>query len=235
MYNSLAPKLCLWNRNLNFRLRLRHLKLFGPGYSKLFGLQFHSPAHKALHHHFPTRDHGRRKGFFQGGALVDFSKFFPGGPKVVQFVSSHSKLRKQPFLLKISKWPPPFRRPSPQLILHTSWRFPVGNHHHNLAAVTSFLRPRFAWAAHVYVTQARNQLGTPGGAKSFPRGAQIFWTMSNIFKLCPKHLSRGSEKFAPPGYGPDATLSSFHNRTIIQLGAKFNVDRWLSLRKLHFV
>jgi len=27
---------------------------------------------------------------------------------------------------------------------------------------------------HIYVYQARNQLGTPGGAKSFLTGAQIF-------------------------------------------------------------
>jgi len=33
--------------------------------------------------------------------------------------------------------------------------------------------------------QARNQLGTPGVAKSFLRGAQIFQTMSNSFQLCP--------------------------------------------------
>ena len=31
------------------------------------------------------------------------------------------------------------------------------------------------------LNQARNQLGTPGGTKSFPRGAQIFSTMSNTF------------------------------------------------------
>jgi len=43
--------------------------------------------------------------------------------------------------------------------------------------------------------QARNQLGTPGGAKSFPSGAKIFWTMSNIFKMCPTHSSRGREFF----------------------------------------
>ena len=43
--------------------------------------------------------------------------------------------------------------------------------------------------------QARNQIGIPGGAKSFPRGAQNFWTMSNIFKLCPMHFSRGAEIF----------------------------------------
>jgi len=58
--------------------------------------------------------------------------------------------------------------------------------------------------------QARNQLGTPGGAKSFPRGAQIFGTMSNVFKRRPTHFSRGGEKFlggnlppcVPPGYEP---------------------------------
>ena len=44
--------------------------------------------------------------------------------------------------------------------------------------------------------QARNQLGTPGGRESFPRGTQIFWTMSNIFKLC-QHIfpGRGAENF----------------------------------------
>ena len=39
--------------------------------------------------------------------------------------------------------------------------------------------------------QARNQLGTPGVAKSFLRGAQIFQTMSNSFQLCPTDFSRG--------------------------------------------
>ena len=43
--------------------------------------------------------------------------------------------------------------------------------------------------------QARNQRSTPGEAKSFLRGAQIFWTMSNSFKRCPTHFSRGGEKF----------------------------------------
>jgi len=37
--------------------------------------------------------------------------------------------------------------------------------------------------------QARNQLGTPGGA-------QIFLTMSNSFEPCPTHFSRGDEKFS---------------------------------------
>jgi len=33
-------------------------------------------------------------------------------------------------------------------------------------------------------------------AMSFLRGAQIFWTMTNSFKLCPAHFSKGSEKFS---------------------------------------
>ena len=42
--------------------------------------------------------------------------------------------------------------------------------------------------------QARNQLGTHGGAKSFRRGAQIFQTMSNKVSLtC---FSRGEKNFA---------------------------------------
>ena len=43
--------------------------------------------------------------------------------------------------------------------------------------------------------QARNQLGIPGRANSFLRGAQIFWTASNSFKLCPTHFSRGAKNF----------------------------------------
>ena len=44
------------------------------------------------------------EGFFPGGgAPGDFSKILPGGPKVVKFVFSHLKLKKQPFVLKISK------------------------------------------------------------------------------------------------------------------------------------
>ena len=44
--------------------------------------------------------------------------------------------------------------------------------------------------------QARNQFGTPGGAKSFVSGAQIFWTTSNSFKIYPTNFSRGDEKFS---------------------------------------
>ena len=55
--------------------------------------------------------------------------------------------------------------------------------------------------------QARNQLGTLRGAKSFLRGAQIFWTMSNSFKIYPTNFSRGGAKIflgglRPPGYRP---------------------------------
>jgi len=53
--------------------------------------------------------------------------------------------------------------------------------------------------------QARNQLGTPGGVKSFLRGAQIFWTMSNIFKLYPTHFSRGGEKISRGSFVPPAS------------------------------
>ena len=66
-------------------------------------------------HHY--NNHGRRKDFFQGGgALGDFSKIFPGGPKVVKFAFSHSKLKKTFFAenFKIQGGPgplsPPFRR-----------------------------------------------------------------------------------------------------------------------------
>ena len=43
--------------------------------------------------------------------------------------------------------------------------------------------------------QARNQLGSPGGAKSFLRGAQIFWTVSNNFKRC-QYIFPGGKKFS---------------------------------------
>jgi len=40
--------------------------------------------------------------------------------------------------------------------------------------------------------QARNQLGTPGGAKSFLRGAQIFWTMPTVLNHV-QHIFPGGE------------------------------------------
>jgi len=50
--------------------------------------------------------HGRRKDFFQGGAKRSFfsgaaKKIFAGEAKVAKFHFNHSKLRKQPYLLKI--------------------------------------------------------------------------------------------------------------------------------------
>ena len=57
--------------------------------------------------------------------------------------------------------------------------------------------------------QAGNQLGTPRVAKSFMRGAQIFYTMSNRFELCPKHFSRGD--FAPPATPPSYRPGYYHN------------------------
>jgi len=60
--------------------------------------------------------HGRRKDFFQGGAVGDFPKIFPrGGPKVVKFVFYPSKLQKQPFFVnnfKIRGARPPLPPPS---------------------------------------------------------------------------------------------------------------------------
>ena len=65
--------------------------------------------------------------------------------------------------------------------------------------------------------QARNQLGTPGGAKSFPRGGQFFWTMSNSFKTCPTHFSCGGENFSrggiAPGSGPVDCHENAYGRT----------------------
>ena len=73
-------------------------------------------------------------------------------------------------------------------------------------SVSRVYHPKILELLHL-LQQARNQLGAPGGAKWFPRGAEIFWTMSNIFKLCPTHFSRGAKIFLggirpPPGYGP---------------------------------
>jgi len=64
--------------------------------------------------------------------------------------------------------------------------------------------------------QARNQLGIPGGAKSFLRGAQIFWTVSNSFKLnYVQHIFLGgaSPPLHPPGYGPVRRLYRLQNGT----------------------
>jgi len=47
--------------------------------------------------------HGGWKKFYRRGHQRIFPKFFQEGPKVVKFVFSHLKLRKQPFLLKFFK------------------------------------------------------------------------------------------------------------------------------------
>ena len=62
------------------------------------------------------------------------------------------------------------------------------------------------WCANVNMTsyQACNQLRRLGGAKSFLRGP-IFSTVSNSFKLCPTHFSRGAKKFSG-GFAPPAPL-----------------------------
>ena len=53
--------------------------------------------------------------------------------------------------------------------------------------------------SNVKSKQACNQLGTPGGAKTFLRWAHIFWTMSNSFKQCPTRFPNGAKKnFASP-------------------------------------
>jgi len=53
--------------------------------------------------------------------------------------------------------------------------------------------------------QARNQLGTPGGVKSFLRGPQIF-KLRPIVSLCLTHFSRGENNFPgkdlPPSVPP---------------------------------
>ena len=61
---------------------------------------------------FRDHVHGRRKDFFREGPLADFYKnFSKEWPKVVKFVFSHSKRRKQSSLPKFSKSSPPFRHP----------------------------------------------------------------------------------------------------------------------------
>jgi len=55
-------------------------------------------------------------------------------------------------------------------------------------------------------SQARNQLGTPGGAKIFLRGAQIFLTMSNSFKIYPTNFSRGAKNILGGASTPASPL-----------------------------
>ena len=48
--------------------------------------------------------------------------------------------------------------------------------------------------------QARNQLGNPGGEELSERGT--FLTMSNSFKILPRHFSCGGESFSRGGFAP---------------------------------
>jgi len=66
---------------------------------------------------------------------------------------------------------------------------------------------------HLAHHQARNQLETPGVAKSFLRGAQIFQTMSNSFQLCPTDFSRGGEEFCR-GRSPPPLVTGLPTTTI---------------------
>ena len=80
----------------------------------------------------------------------------------------------------------------------------------NLCGQLQLIKSIFSWAVSLSQSirlgwdsiQGSNQLGTPGGVKSFPRGAQMFSTMSNIFKLCPTHFSRGGEKCCRGDFAP---------------------------------
>ena len=66
----------------------------------------------------------------------------------------------------------------------------------------------------VRYNQARNQLGTPGGAKSCLRGVQNILAMSNSFKRCPTRFSSGSEKCCSGGFPlRPAWLRAWHTTT----------------------
>jgi len=69
--------------------------------------------------------------------------------------------------------------------------------------------------------QARNQLGTPGGAKSFLRGAQIFQAMSNtFFEGGEKNLRGSSPTMRPSGYGP------VHDYYSVRKSSSVSLKRW---------
>jgi len=60
---------------------------------------------------------------FSGKATrVFFQNFSKEMPKVVKFVFSHSKLRKQPFLLKFSKSRGKASLPTPMIATSTTWK-----------------------------------------------------------------------------------------------------------------
>jgi len=76
------------------------------------------------------------------------------------------------------------------------------------------------------LSQARNQLGTPGGVKSFPKGPKNFITIANSFKLCPAHISRGGEKFCRGASPP--WLRACPQLTI---QTKTNIDMFFQVRR----
>ena len=73
----------------------------------------------------------------------------------------------------------------------------------------------------IWSLQARNQFGTPGGAKNFLRGVQYFWTMSNSFKWCPTHFSRGGKKFSRGSKPP--LLSPWLRAWVTLLGLAYRI------------
>ena len=87
--------------------------------------------------------------------------------------------------------------------------------------------------------QARSQLGTPRGAKSFLRGPQIFYTMSNIFEICPDMIALASnweERLRPPKYdkkeNPQVWATSFpHLLTLTQKEKKLNPKAMISYKR----
>jgi len=79
-----------------------------------------------------------RRIFSRGVTRGFVQKFFRGGLEVVKFVFSHSKLRKQFFLLKFSKSrgngspAPPFRRPYLGVFLDASLKYDEQNRLNNI-------------------------------------------------------------------------------------------------------
>ena len=103
---------------------------------------------------------------------------------------------------------------------------------------------------HRTAVQARNQLGTLGGAKSFLRVAQICLTMSKTLKLCPTHFSRGGAKIFLGGLRPHwlracrrhiRALEAFHIRCLQTIkpsctctgGTKYVMSRFAAEQAQH--
>jgi len=84
------------------------------------------------------------------------------------------------------------------------------------------------------VYQACNQLGTPGGAKCFLRGAKFFKLCPTHFQVGGKHLCRGGQ--SPPGYGPGAkgAKECLHaeQNTYFAVGAQADRDQAFRLGRL---